>query len=93
MTSKMGSYLRRIESGPVEIMLRVADFALRVDSVKQIGGSGQELVAFAANDFREKDDDVWEFDVVEQTGSGPRKLRVGVAGEDILMVRVEGRLQ
>lgn len=93
MSSPMGTYLRQIGSGPVEVMLRVQDFVLRADPEKQIGGAGQELVAFAANDFREiQGADVWEFDVMEKTSSGHRRLRVGVAGADIAVVRVEGRV-
>lgn len=94
MSSPMGIYLRQLGGGPVEIMLRVHDFALRVDPEKQVGGSGQELIAFAANGFREvaPDADVWEFDVMEKTSSGHRRLRVGVAGSDIVVARVEGRV-
>lgn len=93
MSSPMGTYLRAIGGGPAEVMLRVQDFVLRMDAEKQIGGSGQELVAFAANDFREVGGaDVWEFDVVEKTGSGHRRLKVAVAGADIAVVRVEGRV-
>lgn len=92
MSSKMGSYLRQHGGGPVEVMFRVADFALRVDAEKGIGGSGQELVAFAANGFREVGDDVWEFQVTEKRASGNVTLAVAVEGKDVFMVRTEGRI-
>jgi len=91
--STMGPYLRRIGSGPVEVMLRVQDFTMRADPAKGIGGAGQELVAFVANDFREAGEDVWEFDVVEETADGKRRqLRIGVLGNDIVIVRSESRV-
>jgi len=91
--SKMGSYLRDLGGGPVEVMLRVSDFALRADAEKQIGGAGQELVAFVAANYREvSNGDLWEFEVNEQSSTGPRRMRVAISGEDILMIRVEGRV-
>lgn len=98
MSSKMGMYLRQHGGGPVEVMLRVSDMALRVDAQKGVGGSGQELVAFTANDFREiGNGDLWEFQIVEKrTGEDGKQinvpLAVAVTGDDILMVRTEGRL-
>jgi hypothetical protein len=93
VSSSMGHALRRIVGGPVEVMLRVQDFALRADVEKQIGGSGQECVAFAANDFREiGDTDVWSFDVTEAQAGNLRRLNVYVMGSDIFMVRVDSKL-
>ena len=92
MSMGMGAALRQIGGGPVEVMLRVQDFAMRVDPAKQMGGVGQELVAFVATGFREVADDVWRFDVVEQTSDRVRKLGVYVCGSDVLMVRSESNL-
>lgn len=88
----MGMALRKIGGGPVEVMLRVQDFAMRMDHAKQMGGVGQELVAFVATGFREVADDVWCFDVVEQMPERVRKLGVYVCGSDVLMVRSESNL-
>ena len=88
----MGEALRKIGGGPVEIMLRTHDFALRVDHEKQVGGAGQELVAFVANGYREVADDVWCFDVTERSADRVRKLGVYVRGADVLMVRAESSL-
>lgn len=90
--NSLGDALRTIGGGSVEIMLRVQDFALRVDHEKQVGGAGQELVAFVANSYTEIAPDVWRFDVVERAGDRMRKLGVYVRGSDILMVRAESRL-
>jgi hypothetical protein len=88
----MGTALRAIGGGPVEVMLRVQDFAMRVDHAKQMGGVGQELVAFVASGYREVSDDVWCFDVAEQAQDRVRKLGVYVRGADVLMVRCESNL-
>lgn len=96
MSGTLGSALRHIGGGPVEVMLRVADFALRVDAKQGVGGSGAELVAFMANDYREIDNgDVWEFSVVEASegGAASRTLRVFVCGSDLLMVRAVSALR
>lgn len=88
----LGEALRKIGGGPVEVMLRVPDFALRVDHEKGVGGAGQELVAFVANGYVEVSDDIWRFDVMERGGAQTRKLNVYVRGSDLLMVRAESRL-
>ncbi len=91
-SSSLGDALRSIGGGPVEVMLRTHDFALRVDHEKQIGGAGQELVAFVANSYSEVSSDVWRFEVTERSGERVRKLNVYVCGADLLMVRAESRL-
>lgn len=95
--SSMGPYLRQIGSGPVEILMRQTEPGHRLVTTDAGAGiaTGQDLIAFAAVDFREvgNGDDIWEFDVNEQVTekgkSRMRSLRFALLGSDIAMVRTE----
>ncbi len=97
----MGPYLRQLAGGAIEVLMRQTEPGHRLVTTSAGAGiaTGQDLIAFAAVDFREvgHQSDIWEFDVNEKTADkvgkeSIRRLRFALLGQDIVMVRVERAL-
>lgn len=95
MSSPMGTYLRQLGGGEVRIGLYLTEVGHHMVPTPhgEMPVAGQVQFLFVGLDYREIGGaDIWEFDVMEKTPQGPKRMRMAVCGKDIAFVNAEGRI-